>query len=159
MPLEETVISRYVDKDFGVLELIETRTMAVVDGGPGRPLVFRQWIGKPADFDIIISNPEDPPIVTDDIRAAFRSVLSNVGDFKRRIARNELENAMNWRAAAELDFPLDESRFAGLLKIVGFTVGPSRLTVWLQEPRGIFGGHSIEVRIEKGEIIEVCLAG
>jgi hypothetical protein len=122
-------------------------------------LVLRQWIGRLAEFDVIISQTEDPPIIAADIRAAFRNVLENVDDFKRQIARHELENAQKWVATAQLDFPLDESGFAGLLKIDGFTIGPGLLTVWLQETGGIFGGHAIEVRIEKGEITEICLAG
>lgn len=58
-----------------------------------------------------------------------------------------------------MDLPLDELTLAGLLKIEGFTLGPGRLTVWVGEAAEIFGGHSLEVRIEKGEIIEICLAG
>jgi len=56
MPLEEIVISRHVDTDFGVLELTETRTVGGLKGGPSRPLIIRQWVSKLADFDLIILN-------------------------------------------------------------------------------------------------------
>lgn len=136
MALEEIVISRHVDPDFGVLELIETPTEAAVNGAPSKPLIFRQWTGKLADVDatLSLSNAEDPPVVTEEVRAAFRSVLSNVDDFKRRIARSKLELARNWVAAAKMNLPLDESALTNLLKIDGFTIGSGRLTVWLQPP-------------------------
>jgi hypothetical protein len=161
MPLEEIVVGHHVDPDFGALELIETRTQAAVNGGLGTPLVFRRWTGKQAELDVAlsISSSEDPPIVADEIRAAFRSVMSNVNNFRQRIARSEFELAKDWAAAAGMDLALDESKLATLLKIQGFTIGPDRLTVWLEETANIFGGHSLEVRIEKGEIIEICLAG
>jgi len=136
MALEEIVISRHIDPDFGVLELIETPTEAAVNGAPSKPLIFRQWTGKLADVDatLSLSNAEDPPVVTEEVRAAFRSVLSNVDDFKRRIARSKLELARNWVAAAKMNLPLDESALTNLLKIDGFTIGSGRLTVWLQPP-------------------------
>jgi hypothetical protein len=136
MALEEIVISRHIDPDFGVLELIETPTEAAVNGAPSKPLIFRQWTGKLADVDATLglSNAEDPPVVTEEVRAAFRSVLSNVDDFKRRIARSKLELARNWVAAAKMNLPLDESALTNLLKIDGFTIGSGRLTVWLQPP-------------------------
>jgi len=161
MALEEIIISRHFDTDFGALELIETRTEAAINGNPSRRLIFRQWIGKPTDLEVTlrISNSEDPPIVAEEIRAAFRNVLSNVADFKRRVARSELELAKNWAVAAGMDLSLDESTLADLLKIDGFTIGPRRLTVWLQETANIFGSHAIEVRMEGGVISEICLAG
>jgi hypothetical protein len=58
-----------------------------------------------------------------------------------------------------MDLSLDESKLADLLKIDGFTIGPRRLTVWLQETANIFGGHAIEVRMEGADISEICLAG
>ena len=161
MALEEIVIGHHVDPDFGPLELIETRTEAAVNGGPLTPLIFRQWTGKVAALDtsLSISSSEDPPVVADQVRSDFRRVMSNVDSFKERIARSELGLAKDWAAAAGLDLPLDENRFASLLKIDGFTIGPSRLTAWLGETAGIFGGHSLEVRIEMGEIVGICLAG
>ncbi len=124
-------------------------------------MVFKQWTGKQPEFDVVlsISSSEDPPIVADEVRAAFRSVISNIDNFKQTIARSELELAKNWAAAGGMDLPLDEIGFASLLKIEGFTIGPDRLTVWLEETANIFGGHLLEVRIEMGEIIEICLAG
>jgi hypothetical protein len=73
--------------------------------------------------------------------------------------------AANWNVPGvgslrqEWTFRWYESTFVNLLKIDGFTIGSSRLTVWLQDTAGVFGGHAIEVRIEKGEITEICLAG
>jgi hypothetical protein len=159
--LKEIVIGHHVDPDFGALELTETHTEAAVNGGPRTPLVFRPWTGKQGELDIVlsISGSEDPPIVADEVRADFRSVMSNVDNFKQRIARSELERAKDWVAAAGKNLPLDESRFASLLKIEGFTIGPDRLTVWIEETANIFGGHSLEARIEMGEIIEICMAG
>lgn len=161
MATEEIVVGHHVDPDFGALELIETRTKAALNGSPMRPLVFRQWTGKQAELDVplSISSSEDPPNVADEVRADFRSVMSNVRAFKQGIARGELEPAKDWVAQAAMDLPLDESRFADLLKIEGFTIGPGRLTVWLHEPANIFRGHSLEVRIEMGKIVEICLAG
>jgi hypothetical protein len=161
MALEEIVIGHHIDPDFGALELIETRTKAAVNGVPMKPLVFRQWTANQAELDVVlhISTSEDPPIVADEVRAAFRSVISNVDNFKQRIARSELELAKDWVAAAGTDLPLDESNFANMLKIEGFTIGPNRLTVWIGETANVFGGHSLKVRIESGEIIEICLAG
>lgn len=161
MALEEFIISSHVDPDFGVLELIETRTEGAVNGAAPRPLIIRQWTGKLTDLNatLSISSADDPPIVTEETRAAFRSILSNVGDFKRQIARRELELAKNWLAAAEMDFPLDENTFVSLLRIDGFTIGSDRLTVWLHDTANVFGGHTIEVRIEHGDITETCLAG
>jgi hypothetical protein len=161
MPLQEIVISHYADPDFGSLELVETRTEAAVNGGPMMPLVFRQWTGKRAELDatISISNGETPPVVADEIRASFRGIVSNVQDFKQRVARSELGLAKDWIAAADMDLRLDERIFADSLKIECFTVSPGRLTVWLGEKMDIFGGHWLEVRIERGEIIEICLAG
>jgi hypothetical protein len=159
--MEEIVISHYVDPDFGALELIETRTEASVNGGPMRPLVFRHWAGKQPNLDstLIISASEDPPVIDEEIRTAFRDVTSNIDDFTRRIARTELQTAKSWIAAAKTDLALDEDQFAGLLKICGFTIGPRRLTVWVEESANIFDGHSLEVRIEKGQIIEIRVAG
>jgi hypothetical protein len=161
MALEEIVLGYHVDPDFGAIELIETRTEAAVDGGPRTTLVFRQWIGEQPELDVplSISNSEDPPIVADEVRADFRRVISNVDEFRQRIARSELERAKDWVTVGAMDLPLDESSLASLLEIEGFTIGPDRLTVWLKETAKIFGGHSLEVRIEMGEIIEICLAG
>ena len=114
MPLKEIVIGHHVDLDFGALELIETRTRAAVDAGPRTPQVFRRWTGKQAELDVVlsISSSEDPPMVADEIRAAFRSVVPNVNNFRQRIARSELELAKDWAAAAGMDLSLDESKLA-----------------------------------------------
>lgn len=161
MPLKEVVISRHVDSDFGALELIETRTEASLNGGQIRPLVFREWTGKREDLrsTLSISNTDNPPRVPDEIRAAFRSVVSDMEGFKRRIARRELELARSWSAQKSMDLELDEEKFLALLEIDGFTIGERRLTIWLRETAGIFAGHVLEVRVERGVITEVCLAG
>src|SRR5260370_42630070 len=77
MAPEEIVIGRHFDSDFGALELIETRTEAVVNGGPRRPLVFQQLTGKPPGFCFLvsISRKESPPIVAAESRAALRSII------------------------------------------------------------------------------------
>jgi hypothetical protein len=161
MPLKEAVISRFVDPDFGALELIETQTEASVNGGPRKPLVFREWTGKREDLHatLSISNTDNPPKVPDEIRTAFRAVTSDVRGFKRRIARRELELARSWSVQRSKDLELDEEKFLGLLEIEGFTIGERRLTVWLRETADIFAGHVLEVRVEHGSITEVCLAG
>jgi hypothetical protein len=161
MPSEEVVIGHYLDPDFGVLELTETRFEAAVNGRPQAPFVLRQWIGKQRELDVALSicTGEDPPVVADNVRADFRSVMSNVQGFKHRIAQSEMERARDWIVEAGMNLTLDVSTFEGLLKIEGFTIGSERLTVWLKETASIFGGHSIEVRIEMGEIIEICLSG
>jgi hypothetical protein len=161
MPLQEIVIFRCVDPDFGALELIETRTQASLDGGPLSPLIYREWTGKCENLDaaISISNTDNPPRVADETRAAFRAVVSDVGDFKRRIARSELKLARDWPAQAGMNFDLNEDSFCGLLEIEALRLDEDRLTVWLRETANIFGGHTLEARLERGEIIEVCLAG
>lgn len=161
MPLREVVISRHVDPDFGALELIETRTEASLNGGPMTPLVFREWTGKREDLRaaLSISNTDNPPRVPDEIRAAFRSVVSDLEGFKRRIARRELERARRWSAQRSMELELDEEKLLRLLEIDGFRMGERRLTIWLRETAGIFGGHVLEVRIERGVLTEVCLAG
>src|SRR5260370_33895186 len=80
MAPEEIVIGRHFDSDFGALELIETRTEAVVNGGPRRPLVFKQWTGKQPEFVglLTISSREDTPIVADEGPAPLRSFISNI---------------------------------------------------------------------------------
>jgi len=91
MPPKEIVISRHVDSDFGALELIENRTEASLKGGPMKPLISREWTWKREDLDatLSISNTDNPPQVSDEIRAAFRAVVSDVDSLKRRIARSE----------------------------------------------------------------------
>ncbi len=160
MSLREIVIGHYVDPDFGSLELIETRTEATINGQKA-PLVLRQWTGTLVDMDVpvSISSSEDPPMVTDRVRDDFRSVTSNIDDFKRQIARSGLELAKHWVGAAALDVPLDESRFATMLEVAGSAIGPNRLTVRLKETANIFGGHFLEVRVETGTISGICLAG
>lgn len=161
MAREEVVISRYMDPEFGALELIETRTRAAVNGGPMRPLISRRWTGKLPDIGatLSISSSEGPPIVADEIRTVLRSILSDVGDFKRQVAHSQLELAKDWAAAGGIDLLLDESTFSDSLRIDGFTIGEETLTVWLEDTADIFAGHSLEVRMERGEIIEICLAG
>ena len=161
MPPEEIVISRHLDPDFGVLELIEMRTEASLNGEPLKPVTFREWSGKLDDLDatLSISNTDNPPKVSDEIRAAFRAVVSDGDSFKRRIARTELELAKRWSAEVNLDLRLDEETLSDLLEIEAFTMNRGRLTVWLRETGNIFGGHMVEVRIEQGAITEVCLAG
>lgn len=161
MQHEDVVIGHYLDPDFGALELTETRFEAAVNGRPLAPFVLRQWTGRQRELDaeLSICTSEDPPVVTDRVRADFRSVMLNVQGFKHRIAQREIERARDWIAQAGMNLTLDVSTFEGLLKVEGFTIGADRLTVWLKETASIFGGHSVEVRIEMGEIIEICLAG
>jgi hypothetical protein len=161
MALKEIVIGQHADPDFGVLTLIETRTAAALNGGPRRPSVFRQWTGKVVELGatLDIASGECPPVIAREVRADFLNVLSDPSGFIQRIARSELELAKDWAAETRMDFPLDELGFARVLKITAFTISPERLTVWIEETANIFGGHQLEVRIEMGEIIEICLAG
>src|SRR4051794_35825560 len=133
MPPEEIVISHHVDPDFGALEFIETRTEVSLNGASLKPLVLREWTGKSVDLDatLSISNTDNPPKVSDEIRADFRGVVSAVEGFKRRIARSELELARSRSAGAKMDLQLDEERFHDLLEIEAFRMGEDRLTVWL----------------------------
>ena len=159
--MKQTVISRYADPDFGALELIETQTRAKLNDGQWKTVTLREWSGKHGELGVPISitNTTDPPIVADEIRAAFRGVVANMCGFRHLIARSKLGLATEWAAQGELNLSLDEDTFSDLLTISGFSVGESRLTVFLEEAANIFAGHLLEARIELGKDIEICLAG
>ncbi len=161
MALEEIVISNFVDPDFGALRLIETQTEALVNGGPRKKLVHREWSGKRHDLvaAISISNSDDPPVVTDDVRVAFRAIVLALDGFKRTIAKSQLELAQDWAAQGGHAVPLDATMFANALVVTDFQIGSDRLTVFLKDTADIFDGHAIEVWIENGSIVEILLAG
>src|SRR5689334_16210369 len=119
MPREKIIISRHIDRDFGALELIETRFEASVNGRPKTPFVSRHWTGKQAELDVevIILSNQDPPIIQDGVRTDFQDVMSDLESFKQRIARSQLQLARNWIAGAGMDLTLDEMEFASLLRI------------------------------------------
>jgi hypothetical protein len=158
---EEVVLKSIVDPDFGVLELVETTMQASVDGGPMHQLVYRTWCssGHAEGHSVLLSNEADPPVVAEDLRSAFRSILEDEATFFARIAKSQLQPAIAWARDGELGPHVDEASFAKLLRFAGFTIDPGRLTVLLEESAGIVAGHAIEVRIENGEIREVGLAG
>lgn len=161
MAVKQTVISRHADPDFGALELIETQTQAKLNGGPWKTVILREWSGKQEDLGvpIRIANSKDPLIVADEIRTAFRSVVANMSGFRHLVARSQLGLAKEWAIQGELNLSLDEDTLSDLLTISGFSVGESRLTVFLEEAANVFAGHMLEVRIERGKVIEICLAG
>jgi len=130
MAVEEIVIGHCVDPDFGALELIETRFEAEVNAAPKKPFVFRQWTNNQAEPDVAlsISGSIDPPIVAAADRADFRSAISSVDTFKRRIARSQLELAWDWTTASGTDLRLDEISFASLLRIEYLRVPLDRST-------------------------------
>ena len=100
-----------------------------------------------------------PPIVAEEVRSAFRAVVANIAAFKQMVARSQLGLAKEWAAQGELNLVLDEDVFSSLLTISHLSVEESRLTVFLDEQASIFAGHSIEVRMERGDEVEICLAG
>lgn len=158
---EDVVIKSFFDTDFGALQLVETRTMAGVDGEPMRPLVYRTWrsvAGAPGP-EILISEGDDPLNVSEDVRADYRRFSADIDALKAHVARAELELARDWAASGDLNLELTEASFAKMLVIDGYTIDPGRVTVWLSEPADIFAGHVIEVRIENGTIKEIGLAG
>jgi hypothetical protein len=159
--VKQTVISRYADTDFGALELIETQTRAKLNDGQWKTVTLREWSGKHGELGVPISvtSTTDPPIVADEIRAAFRDVVANISGFRQLIARSQLELATEWVTQGKLNLSLDEDTFSDLLTISAFSVGESRLTVFLEEAANIFAGHLLEARIELGKDIEICLAG
>jgi hypothetical protein len=158
---EEVILNSVVDPDFGGLELVETKMQASVGGGPMSPLVFRTWrsVGHTEGHSVLIMSEADPSMIAGDLRSAWRSILNDEDAFVACIAKSQLPLAIAWARDGELDIQLDETTFAKLLRLNGFTIDPGRLTVLLDDSAGIFAGHSIEVRIEKGEISEVGLAG
>lgn len=161
MSATKKIIDSYIDSDFGKLNLIETQTMAAVNGGPMKPLVFRNWSGKiPAtEIEILINSENNPPVIPDEIRIAFKKIMADTDSFKQKVAADQLELAKEWAEDGELNIELNEENFTKLLKIKGFSTDPERLTVWLAEEANIFAGHEIEVRIENGKIQEISLAG
>ncbi len=161
MSLEVVIVGHRNDADFGMLDYIETRTTAAVDGGPMKPLIFRNWQGKCPELSasILVSSDRDPPAINEDDRVAYRGVLADPETFKISVARSQLELARDWAASGGISSGFDETALAAMLRIDGFTVDPGRLTVWLEDTGDIFAGHVIEVRIEKGAIIEIGLAG
>ena len=161
MALEEVVIGHHLDSDFGALQLVETRTEARVSGGPWKPLIYRAWSGRRNDLNatIDISNGDDPPVVTDGVRTAFRSLILNIATFKRTVARGQLALAKDWAERGGLNVALDTDSFSDVLQIHSFLIGENRLTVFMEDTAGIFDKHMLEVRIEQGAIKEICLAG
>ena len=159
--MKQIAISRYADPDFGALELIETQTRAKLNDSQWKTVILREWLGKHGELGVPISitNTKDPPLVADDIRAAFRRVVANISGFKQLIARSSLELATEWATQGGLNLSLDEDTFSHLLTISSFSVGEGRLTVFLEETTNIFAGHLLEARIERGKDIEICLAG
>ena len=158
---DEIVIKTTIDPDFGELQLVETRSMAGVGGGPMKSLVFRHW-SRPPDSpgpSILISEGDDPLSVSEQVRQDFRRVTGDVETLKKQVAHSKLELAREWAHAGELDIELTENSFAKLLALDGYSIDFDRLTVWLSESADIFAGHVIEVRIETGTITEICLAG
>jgi len=135
--------------------------MGGVKGGQMQPIVIREWIGHTPDTEIEISinSAENPPLIPDDIRKAYRGIVADTDNFKRKVAIDQLGLARDWAEEGGINIALDEDIFAKLLAIDAFSVDPGRLTIWLSEGADIFAGHAIEVRIEDGEIIETCLAG
>eukprot|EP01042_Synura_sphagnicola_P028176 gene28176-36361_t len=155
------IIDHYIDADFGKLDLVETHYMAGLNGGPMKSTVMRSWVGHAPDTktEISINFDENPPSISDDIRKAYRNILADTEGFIRKIAADQLVLARDWAEQGDLNIILDENTFASLLKIDDFSIVADRLTVWLLEDADIFAGHAIEVRIEGGEVIEICLAG
>ena len=158
---EEIVLAHRTDPDFGELTFVETRTAAAVDGGPMKPLVFRDWHGTAPGLGakINISSEINPPQVDDAVRQAYRKIIADIDGLKKTVASQELDTAREWAAAGGIELALDEAGLAALLRVDGFSVDPGRLTIWLVEDKDIFAGHALEVRIENGKIIEICLSG
>jgi hypothetical protein len=161
MTNDSKIIDQYIDTDFGKLDLVETHYMAGLNGSPMKSTVMRSWVGHTLDTktEISITFDKNPPSISDDIRKAYRQILADPDGFKQKIATDQLDLARNWAEQGDLDILLDAEMLSHLLTIDGFSIGPDRLTVWLVEGADIFAGHAIEVRIENGEIKEVCLAG
>ena len=140
MAVEQTVISRYTDPDFGVLEFVETRTQARLNGGPWKSVIFREWSGKREDPGVTvgIADSEDPPVVADEIRNAFRAVVADTSEFKRVVAQRMLRLAEEWARQGKLSLPLDLDTFSDLPTISSFSIGDSRLTVFFERNRQHF---------------------
>ena len=153
MQQPEKIIDQCQDRDFGALKLVEIHTRAGAADGSMQPMALRNWCGRVAETDSAIRIEDDvhPSLLPETIRLPFRQIIADPEAFKQRVAADAVE----W---AE-DGALDATALAALLQIACFAMAPERLTVWLTVDAERFDGHVMEVRIEDGEIAEICMAG
>ena len=156
-----TVIKSIIDPDFGPLDLVETRTKVSVLGWPKKAAVYRSWErpkeGGPGT--LTIEDADGTPDAAAEVRQTFRAISGDIGALKLQAAQRSMDMAKTWANGEMMKHLESPATFVSVLELEGMSIGGGLMTVWFADTADIFAGHSLEVRIEDGEIKEVTLAG
>jgi len=168
--METEILTTIDDPDLGKLDLVREHFRAKSADDPvWRDLSILEWRGKHRSenglsFDISVYADEDTvpaqPDVADIARATFRRLIGDEAGFRRIVAAQQIELAVDWASeAGDIPLPTLES-FTRALSLETVQFHPGRITFWYHEDRDIFAGHALEVRLDPdGRISEICLAG
>jgi len=152
--MSEAIIETRQDRDFGTLDLVETRFRGGITGEEMREHSFRRWNGKECTgsgeaFELHIMDNGDTGIVDGQTRARYRRLISEFGMIKSKVGLQLLETAQSWAEDGGLSLDLTAESLADSLTLSDLTLHTDgEFECIFNDHADIFMGHVVLARID-----------